>query len=208
MADPITIEPRRDGPLHVIGPIRLENSRGEAIATEVEFWLCRCGGSNNKPFCDGTHKKIGFSGARLSDPAKRVTKDYAGAHITIHDNRSACAHAGHCTEHSSAVFSMTAEPWINADADAAAAIAATVRMCPSGALAYSIGGVRQEHSGRVPAIRITKDGPYAVVGSVPLKGDAVPVDSEHYTLCRCGQSKNKPFCDGAHWDAGFKDEKN
>jgi len=208
MLDPITIHPKPNGPLHVTGAIRLDNSRGEVVVTEAQFWLCRCGGSGNKPFCDGTHKRNGFSSARQSDPAKRATVDYAGKHLTIHDNRSICAHAGHCTDRSPAVFSMSAEPWIDADADAAEKTAATIRMCPSGALAYSIDGVRHEHSGRTPAIRISKDGPYEVVGGPQLQGDATPVSSEHYTLCRCGQSKNKPFCDGTHWSAGFKDDRN
>ena len=208
MPDPITIDPKPDGPLHVSGAIGLSNSRGDTVATEAQFWLCRCGGSSNKPFCDGTHKKIGFSSERLSDPARRDSVVYTGKHITVHDNRSICAHAGHCTEHSPAVFSMTAKPWVNADAEEVAKTVATIRMCPSGALAYSVDGVLQEHSGREPGIRITKDGPYAVVGGPRLKGAAVPVSEEHYTLCRCGQSKNKPFCDGAHWAVGFKDDKN
>jgi CDGSH-type Zn-finger protein len=210
MTDPITINPKPNGPLHVTGAIGLSNSRGEVVATESQFWLCRCGGSGNKPFCDGTHKRKGFSSARESDPAKRATVDYAGKHLTIHDNRSICAHAGHCTAHSPAVFSMSAKPWINADADAdaMAQTVATIEICPSGALAYSIDGVRHEHNGRAPAIRIAKDGPYEVVGGPQLLGDATPVSSEHYTLCRCGQSKNKPFCDGTHWAIEFKDEKN
>ena len=208
MPDPITIDPKPNGPLQVSGALGLSNSSGEALATEAQYWLCRCGGSANKPFCDGTHKKIGFSSARQSDPAQRGTVAYVGKNITVHDNRSICAHAGHCTEHSPSVFSMTAKPWIAADADAVANTVDTIRMCPSGALAYSIDGVLHEHSGRAPGIRVTKDGPYAVVGGPQLKGDAAPVSSEHYTLCRCGQSKNKPFCDGAHWAAGFKDDKN
>ena len=208
MPDPVTINPKPNGPLHVSGAVTLVDSRGEAVATEAQFWLCRCGGSSNKPFCDGSHKRIGFSSERQSDPAKRATVDYVGKNITIHDNRSICAHAGHCTGHSPAVFSMSAKPWIDADADAVAQTVATIRMCPSGALAYSIDGVLHEHSGRAPAIRIAKNGPYEVVGGPALQGDAVPVSSEHYTLCRCGQSKNKPFCDGTHWSAGFKDDKN
>ena len=208
MADPISIDPKPDGPLHVRGAVGLSNSRGDTVATEAHFWLCRCGGSSNKPFCDGTHAKISFVSARQSDPARRNTVAYTGEHITVHDNRSICAHAGYCTEHSPAVFSMTAKPWIAADAEEVAKTVATIQMCPSGALAYSVDGVLQEHSGREPGIRITKDGPYAVVGGPQLKGDAAPVSGEHYTLCRCGQSKNKPFCDGAHWAAGFKDEKN
>lgn len=208
MSDPTTIDPKLDGPLQVTGAVSLVNSRGEAVPTGSPFWLCRCGGSGNKPFCDGTHRKIGFSSARQSDPAASRTEVYVGKQLTIHDNRSICAHAGHCTEHSPGVFSMSAQPWIDPDADAVEKTIATIRTCPSGALAYSVAGVTHEHAGRQPGIHITRDGPYAVVGGPQLLGDAAPVSSEHYTLCRCGQSKNKPFCDGAHWHAGFKDEKN
>ena len=208
MADPHVIDPRPDGPLKVSGAIVLSNSRGEAIETAAEYWLCRCGGSANKPFCDGTHKRIGFSGARLAEPDQRGTRSYAGKELTIHDNRAICAHAGHCTAHSAEVFKQGSKPWIHADADAVARTIATIEMCPSGALAYSVDGVLQEPAARAPGIHITKDGPYAVVGGPALLGDAAPVSKEHYTLCRCGQSKNKPFCDGTHASAGFKDEQN
>jgi len=55
------IEPRENGPLRVQGVKEFRNSRGEAITTEETFFLCRCGASQNKPFCDGTHKKIGIT---------------------------------------------------------------------------------------------------------------------------------------------------
>lgn len=60
MHDPITIEPKPNGPLHVRGALTLTKSSGESITTEAQFWLCRCGGSANKPFCDGTHGRQGF----------------------------------------------------------------------------------------------------------------------------------------------------
>jgi CDGSH-type Zn-finger protein len=63
-----TIEPRLDGPLIVTGVTQCVNSRGEALAVTDPFYLCRCGGSANKPFCDGTHKKIGFKSARETPP--------------------------------------------------------------------------------------------------------------------------------------------
>ncbi|MDP2241434.1 MAG: CDGSH iron-sulfur domain-containing protein [Burkholderiales bacterium] len=56
-----TIELIKDGPLVVKGVTQFHNSRGEPLKVEETLYLCRCGGSKNKPFCDGTHKKIGFS---------------------------------------------------------------------------------------------------------------------------------------------------
>ena len=201
------IEPRENGPLRVQGVKEFRNSRGEAITTEETFFLCRCGASQNKPFCDGTHKKIGFSGARVS-ASEPAIKDYAGGQITIHDNRSVCAHAGYCTDRSPNVFRMKQEPWIDPDGDPADQTIATVDMCPSGALSYSINQVAQQAESTMPCIRILKDGPYVVTGGPQLIGDRAPHIAERYTLCRCGASKNKPYCDGSHWSSGFKDDKN
>ena len=57
---------------------------------------------------------------------------------------------------------------------------------------------------------MTKDGPYAVTGGIELAGQprGEGASLEHYPLCRCGGSKNKPFCDGTHWSIKFRDEKN
>ncbi len=54
----------------------------------------------------------------------------------------------------------------------------------------------------------TRNGPYAVTGGIPLVGVEFGegATQEHYTLCRCGASRNKPFCDGSHWKAGFSDD--
>jgi len=59
-SDTMKISPRLNGPLHVQGKLRIENAAGEIIFRGDDAWLCRCGGSKNKPFCDGTHKAIGF----------------------------------------------------------------------------------------------------------------------------------------------------
>ena len=201
------IEPRENGPLRVQGVKELRNSRGEAIRTEETFFLCRCGASQNKPFCDGTHKKIGFSGARVSESVPAI-KEYAGGQITIHDNRSVCAHAGYCTDRSPNVFRMKKEPWIEPDGDRADKTVATIKMCPSGALSYSINRAAQQTESTMPCIRILKDGPYFVTGGPQLICDRAPHIAERYTLCRCGASRNKPYCDGSHWNSGFKDDKN
>lgn len=172
--------------------------------------LCRCGGSSNKPFCDGTHGTNGFSDANLAHGAHDKRDNYRGKHITIHDNRGICAHAGACTDNLSSVFKMGNEPWIDPDGAAVAEIIKTIQKCPSGALSYSIDGVEHRDQDREPMVTVTKDGPYAITGAIGLIDQALAqgASSEHYTLCRCGASKNKPFCDGSHWRVGFKDDAN
>ena len=206
-----TINCTNDGPLLVKDITVLRNSRGEAIPMAGGgVALCRCGGSANKPFCDGTHGRNGFSGARSPDSPASRRKAYAGRAVTIHDDRSLCSHSGVCTDNLAGVFRMKARPWIDPDGASAEAIMATVSACPSGALSYSIDDVAPPPASREPAITVTRNGPYAVVGGVSLRNATLPAgaSTEHYTLCRCGQSKNKPFCDGSHWDAGFTDERN
>jgi CDGSH-type Zn-finger protein len=205
-----SIECKPDGPYLVRDLTDFRNSRGEPLRVEPVMALCRCGGSANKPYCDGTHRKIGFSGARLGDGAEDRREDYRAGRLTIHDNRALCAHAGRCTAGLAAVFQYGSEPWIDAGGAPPEAVIATVRQCPSGALSYSIDGVEQRDQERAPAITVTKDGPYAIVGGVELQGQSwgSGASREHYTLCRCGASRNKPFCDGSHDSIGFKDEKN
>ncbi len=185
----------------------LRRASGEACATVRGVALCRCGASKNKPFCDGTHSAIGFSGRNTADPGKDKRESYAGKRITILDNRAICAHAGFCTDELKSVFRMREEPWIDPDGAGVKEIIATIRKCPSGALSYAIDGVEAEAPERPPMITVTDNGPYAVTGGVELMGVKFGqgASTEHYTLCRCGASKNKPFCDGSHWDAGFRD---
>ncbi len=202
-----TIECKEDGPYIVKGLHRLASATGDAVATKSVIALCRCGASANKPFCDGTHAKNGFSGARESDGSNDRRDTYVGEKITIHDNRAACAHAGVCTDRLADVWRMGQEPWIDPDGAPAEAIVEVIRACPSGALSYSIDGKEAAPPRESPAITVSKDGPYHVTGGVEL-ADAPwgeGVSRSHYALCRCGASRNKPFCDGSHWDAGFKD---
>ena len=195
-----------NGPYLAKGLDRLTNAKGERLATRPVTALCRCGGSGNKPYCDGTHKNNGFSDAWLSDGRNDRRTSYPGRRITIHDNRAICAHAGYCTEGLASVFSSEREPWIDPDGASVDEIVATVRKCPSGALSYSIDGVEQDVGPRDPEIAATENGPYAVTGGIELRGAQFGdgASREHFTLCRCGASRNKPFCDGSHWDIKFE----
>jgi uncharacterized Fe-S cluster protein YjdI len=60
-SDEITVEPRPNGPLFVRGQVRIVGADGAVIREDTRVALCRCGGSGNKPFCDGTHRRIGFT---------------------------------------------------------------------------------------------------------------------------------------------------
>jgi CDGSH-type Zn-finger protein len=169
--------------------------------------LCRCGGSKTKPFCDGTHTAIGFSDRKPADSRGNHRDTYRGKTITIFDNRAICAHAGFCSDSLKSVFRFGVEPWIDPDGAALADIIATIKKCPSGALSYAIDGVEAEPPARPPKVVVTDNGPYAVQGGIELMnvefGDGA--SREHYTLCRCGASANKPFCDGSHWRIEFRD---
>lgn len=185
----------------------LRRANGEACSTVRGVALCRCGASGNKPFCDGTHGTIRFSDQRIADDTRNHRVSYAGKRITIHDNRGICAHAGLCTERLGSVFRMQQEPWIDPDGASAEEIVATVKACPSGALSYSVEDVEYRDQARAPMVTVSDDGPYAITGGIELIGVVFGegASKEHYTLCRCGASKNKPFCDGSHWNVGFRD---
>jgi CDGSH-type Zn-finger protein len=206
MSDHPTIECRPNGPYLVRHLDDLRDAQGGRIDTQPVVALCRCGGSANKPFCDGTHRGNGFSDEKRPGRLADRRDSYRAGRLTLHDNRSICAHAGHCTDGLAAVFRLDSEPWIDPAGASPEAIVDTVHRCPSGALSYTIDGVDGGDGRRPPSITVTRDGPYAVVGSVELRDQpmATGASSEHYTLCRCGASKNKPFCDGTHWDVGFK----
>lgn len=201
------IECKPNGPYLVRNLEDLRNARGERIPTEPAFALCRCGGSAKKPFCDGTHRNNGFSDAKLADGGADKRESYAAKRITIHDNRAICSHAGHCSDGLAAVFKYKSEPWIDPAGGTVEAIVETIRRCPSGALSYTLDGVDGPDDKRGPSITVTKDGPYAVVGDVQLPGQAwgQGASKQRFTLCRCGASRNKPFCDGMHWSIEFKD---
>ncbi len=206
MSDRPTITPQENGPFVVTDCPTLKGMLdGKEYATEGTVALCRCGGSKNKPFCDGTHAKNGFTSAKADDRVPDKREDYVGQGVTVHDNRGVCAHAARCTGALKTVFKLGEEPWIDPDGDSAARIVATVEQCPSGALSYTTDGVEHRDRDAEPLVLIVPNGPYSVKGGATVDGAAwgEGASPEHFTLCRCGHSKNKPFCSGAHWDHHF-----
>ncbi len=203
------IEARGNGPYVISNVENLQTSRGERAKTAKTMVLCRCGQSGSKPHCDGSHAKIDFSSRKIEGRQPDRVDHYKGDGIIIHDNRGVCSHAGYCTDNLPSVFRQGVEPWIDPDGALVKDIIRVIEMCPSGALSYAIGGVKHDRLNRLPSINLIKDGPYHVVGEIKLEdpGNSKPESTEHYTLCRCGGSKNKPFCDGSHWYIRFQDDK-
>ncbi len=207
MKSNVVIEILKDGPIRITGLQTCRLPNGQALACKEEMHFCRCGTSQNKPFCDGSHKKIGFRGERLIDKPLDRERKYQGQRITIHDNRVICSHAKECVNRLPAVFRFGERPWIQPDAAAVDEIIEVVKRCPSGALSYSIEEIHHRDLERPPAVDIVKDGPLNVTGRIQFICEhAQPPSPEHYSLCRCGASKNKPFCDGTHVEIDFKDE--
>lgn len=199
------IDPTKDGPLHAQHIRALKNDRGETINTSADLYLCRCGHSKSKPYCDGSHSAAGFSGKRLR-PAGGAPSEFPGKEITIVDDVSQCAHAGACVHGAPhTFFTMEAGRRVSHPDDSPTEkVKAAIRQCPSGALLYKVRGkVVDDYFSRTEVI-VEKDGPYHVHRS-KLGGGHQPATENHYTLCRCGASKNKPFCDGMHAKVKFKD---
>lgn len=133
---------------------------------------------------------------------------YAGQGIDVAYDVKRCIHAEQCVRHLRAVFDPDQRPWIQPERADADTIATTIERCPTGALHYqrTDGGAAEA----VPAentIRIDPNGPLYVQGDLILQtSDGTEVMREtRLALCRCGASKNKPFCDNAHIETGFAD---
>jgi CDGSH-type Zn-finger protein len=199
----VVIEITKNGPLVLKGLGKLKVGDGSEIEADEFTMLCRCGASGSKPFCGGAHSKIKFTGERISDKPLDKIRSYEGKDITIHDNRVICSHAAFCIKRLPRVYRKKGRPWITPDGADVAANIELINQCPSGALSYTFNNVNQSDRERQPCVEIEKGGPYYVSGKIKLKHDNQPPNREHYALCRCGESKNKPFCDGCHYDSDF-----
>lgn len=219
--DPGTITVTEDGPYRVEGDVPLRHVRieyseyGEPIewvdGPEFEapepYELCRCGRSSHKPFCDRSHELVDFDGTETADrgPSESRRVAYAGEGLVVTDDASLCSHAGFCTTRLTSVWQMMEE---TDDPEIRERVMAMVSRCPSGRLQYALDeagpAVEQDLE---PMIGVEADGPLVVRGRVRIvseDGTAWEVRNR-VTLCRCGESANKPFCDGTHQTIGFRD---
>ncbi len=214
---PVQIQSQHNGPYLVANVQRLTDWLGEELCALPQMALCRCGQSASKPFCDGSHADAGFTDAKDPNRVPDRRDTYVGQQVTMLDNRGICQHSGYCTDRLATAFRAGEEPFVAPSGGRMDELIRAVRDCPSGALSYALDGVEARadvdyHGSREPAIEVSKDGPYRISGAIVLVGaDAgdeprnAGASLEHYALCRCGHSQNKPFCSGMHWYVDFKD---
>jgi CDGSH-type Zn-finger protein/truncated hemoglobin YjbI len=212
---PATIQSAPDGPYLVTNVTALTDWLGVEITPTPQMALCRCGASELKPWCDGSHAQVGFHATRAEDRVPDRLARYRGIRVVVGDNRGTCAHSGFCTDRLPSVFRSDLEPFVAPAGGRVDEIVRAARECPSGALSATTDGedpVGHSDQQRASGIEVSRDGPYRVTGGVTLlDGDGNPeprnegASLEHYSLCRCGKSQNKPFCSGMHWYADFHD---
>ena len=185
---------------------------GEPYPAQASYALCRCGHSKNKPFCDGTHTKVHFDGTETASraPYRAQAEVTEGPALALSDAESLCAFARFCDPNGQ-VWNQVAQ---SDNAKVRSAFLRQVNNCPSGRLvAWERAGGEALENPLPVSIGLIEDpaqgasGPLWLRGGIPL----VSADGGSYevrnrvTVCRCGASKNKPFCDGSHAAIKFRD---
>lgn len=179
---------------------------------EEGYALCRCGQSKNKPFCDGTHEKIHFKGTETStkDLYLDNAKEIEGPDLILTDNHGLCNHAGFCTR-AGGIGNFVRHSDDPKSKETAIMIASN---CNSGRfVVWDKETKKPIEPDFEPSIAVTEEpeknvsGPLWVRGGIPIKSsDGTTYEVRNrVTLCRCGKSSKKPFCDGTHILIGFDD---
>lgn len=185
----------------------------ERIATPFRYALCRCGNSTLKPFCDGAHVQSGFDGTETAsaDDYFAMAVDIDGPGVKLHDVRVLCAEARFC-DRAGGLWNL-----VDSCSDPATRelVEEEATLCPSGRYVFVDEETGQVHEPELEAsIVLIEDpslgvsGPLFVRGGIPVySAEGTPYQVRNrMTLCRCGKSSNKPFCDGSHVAAEFRDE--
>jgi CDGSH-type Zn-finger protein len=222
------IQVTRNGPYMVSGSIPLYRMVIKCDSTSIpsewvfagklksqeNYMLCRCGGTKNKPFCDGTHFKINFDGAENSGnvPFEEMAKTIDGPKLMLKDAEILCASARFCHRGGDIWDQIpktddpkTKENCVKNECD-----------CPSGRLVVvdketgkTVEPALSQAIGLVEDPAIGRDGPLWVRGGIPVYS----ADGKLYevrnrvTLCRCGKSTIKPFCDSSHYPEEDQEER-
>ncbi len=214
------------GPYRVVGKIPLaiqeivpnskreswEWKQGRSFDAPEEYFLCRCGQSKTKPFCDNSHLRVGFEGKETASrrPVERQSEHLDGPSDVLSDAEVLCAFARFC-DPGGKVWSLierTDQPGVRD------LVLREVAHCPSGRLVLRDKATGAVHEPELPpSIGLVEDpvlgcsGPLWVRGGVRVESaDGTPYEIRNrLTLCRCGASTNMPFCNGSHASIKFQD---
>ncbi len=217
----------KDGPYRVSGEIPLSRQtivtdeeggsetwqEGKTFPAQETYALCRCGQSKKKPFCDGTHTQIKFDGTETAsrEPYLKQARLLDGPVLALTDAESLCAFGRFCDPHGK-VWNQVArsdEPRIRAS------FVRQVENCPAGRLVAWDKAAGKPLEPKLPvSIGLIEDPAQQCSGPLWLRGGIAVVAADGFayevrnrvTLCRCGQSSNKPFCDGTHAAIKFRGE--
>jgi len=215
------IKIRKDGPYEVSGGVPLEQDvmisgndgipyewdAGKKYPVQDKYLLCRCGESKNPPFCDGSHSHVDFDGTETAGnvPFLEEAKTFEGEGLILKDAGSLCAHAGFC-DRAFGIWTLVDNSHVPDARDTAIEEAAD---CPSGRLVVWDKDGKEIEPEFKPAIGLVIEdpvegltGPLWIRGGIPIEGCTGTKYEvrNRVTLCRCGKSANKPFCDGTHDD--------
>jgi CDGSH-type Zn-finger protein len=217
----------KDGPYRVSGKIPLSRQtivtdeeggsetwrEGKTFPAQETYALCRCGQSKKKPFCDGTHTRIKFDGTETAsrEPYLKQAQLLDGPVLALTDAESLCAFGRFCDPHGK-VWNQVArsdEPRIRAS------FVRQVENCPASRLVAWDKAAGKPLEPKLPvSIGLIEDPAQQCSGPLWLRGGIAVVAADGFayevrnrvTLCRCGQSSNKPFCDGTHAAIKFRGE--
>jgi CDGSH-type Zn-finger protein len=186
----------------------------ERYPDQEDYDLCRCGASKDKPYCDGSHHAIEFDGTETASrvPFSEVAERYEGLEFDLLDDDELCGGAQFC-HRAGGIWEMVRT---SNDPNARELAAEIAGQCPTGRLVVCDKSTRRPiEPAFEKSITVLEDpgrncsGPLWVKGGIPIES----VDGFEYevrnraTLCRCGKSSNKPFCDGTHISVHFRDYK-
>lgn len=213
-----SIKVTRNGPYLVSGGVPLakqtigidpagysyEWREGEQYPLRENYALCRCGQSKKKPFCDGTHIKVGFDGTETASrkPYRDQAERIKGPVIDLTDAKVLCAAARFC-DRAGGIWKLTKQ---SNDPKARAIAEEEARLCPSGRLVVWDKDGEAIEPKLEPSIVVVEDPQENMEGPIWVR-DGIPIESTNgyiyelrnrVTLCRCGKSSNKPFCDASH----------
>ncbi len=221
----MTITIGADGPYYVSGSVPLYrgeiivNEAGEAtgwreierIPTDESYMLCRCGESSSKPFCDGTHFSIAFDGTEVAErePYTERAACTTGPGLKLLDARKLCAEARFC-DRAGGLWNLIHQC---DDPEKLDLVEEEAALCPSGRYVTCDAETMEPHEPELePSIWLIEDPQLGVSGGLWVRGgiEIISANGTPYeirnrvTLCRCGQSKNMPLCDGSHIAAEFQ----